>query len=274
MHRSVRVLICFFCCLILSWSLSGCGPKKSKGLSESELEKEAERLRKEQDAWMQGGRYWSDNIALQEKIRTAVDNFEKLKAYELGLYSDDYRTLLEYDGQVYGQDCYFQYHENKREPAWVFYVIKDRFYALNTSGEGLVDYGPNSAEKGMNFYRPLLTDIRVAVKQALKGEIRDMGRVEYLNQTVHRYDTRVTLPDPQRTLLTATVDVDETRNVLIHAVVGQGTGSETSRARFEKGYQEIVVGKVDEVGPIALPEEAVIIPLEREEMDWRKPVLH
>jgi len=225
------------------------------------------------DAWMREGEYAPCPADIRERIAKAINAVDSLKTYTLGLYQDERGDMLQFDGEVYDHDVHLSLRQGQQEVDQEFFLVKDRFYIQ--SDRGLQDHGPGSRATGEKLYLPLFKDTRVAMMQAMNGEYKDLGLTDYNGIAVRKYDFRGQEPDREAKVITATIEVDEARGVLTHAVVGNGTGSDSFRQRFAKRYREVVIADIDATEPVALPEGVPILKYEapEDDLEQSKPVL-
>lgn len=247
--------------------LAGCaGEKDTRTVEErrrASARATAEALKEIRTRWMREGTYLAGDEALQNKIKTAVDNFGKLTNYHIGLYTQTPMSLAEMDGRINGTDCEFYFREGGRGDFQTFLVIDDRFYLQE--GRVLADYGTGTAGKGHKRYIPKIQEMRFYIRQALKNEIKILGEDTFQGMKVQQYDLRTTLPGSvgeEERVLTVVVDIEPERNVLVHAQIGIGTGSQSADARYVYQYAEMMITKIGEVGDIVLPEKAEVVPKE------------
>jgi hypothetical protein len=236
----------------------GCAQKAKTGDAKTEDAKtKAWREQRAKDLyakekWMREGQYVPVTPELRQKITQALDKFEALTSYRLGLYSQDGPVLTSIDGEFGGGNAHLVVQKTGQEYPWECFLIDDRFFAQE--GSGLTDHGPNSRQQAERMYRPMYKEVRVAISQAMNGEVKDAGPMEYQKQPVRRYDFRVRVPVEGPNLLTATVDLDENLGLIRHVAVGQGTGSEASSQRFITLYRECQFERFGEEDPVRLPE--------------------
>jgi hypothetical protein len=240
-----------------------CAPKKAAQPSVlDKVRAEAQAAEAKRDAWMTQGTYVSGKTEWQEKIIQAVEKTETLANYQIGLYSDSHAESLEFDGEMNQGDFHFHFNRNHREVPIEFFILQDRYYSQE--GDSLLDNGPNSRSTGEKLFMPLLQEVRSAVKQAARGEIKDVGPVQYEKIPVHKYDLKIGLPGDPPQVLTATVEIDEARGLLLHAVVGSGVGSESAEKRFQKVYRELAFTKIGGIGNVALPGGVPVTPYQED----------
>jgi hypothetical protein len=223
------------------------------------MKAEAAAAAAKRDVWMTQGVYVSGKTEWQDKIIQAEEKTEALNNYQLGLYAEGLGSSLELDGEVNQANSHLHFVRNHQPLPTEFFLVGDRYYSVE--GETVLDNGPNSRGAGEKSFLPLLQDIRSAIRQAARGEIKDVGMSQFQTQPVHKYDLKIGLPGttpPE--LLTVTVEIDETRGVLLHAVLGNGTGSESSAKRFLKQYRELAYTKLGTVPAVGLPQGVTVTP--------------
>jgi len=257
--------------LVVALAMIGAACGKKEPAPQEQTQAAGQEAMRVQDKWMTQGDYAPCTEAVRQQLIQAVDAVEVQPSYQIGLYSDDHANLAMFDGEICGQDAHFSFRRNNEENAWEFFVIGDRFYPQN--GDGVIDNGPDSRAEGEKLYKPLFSDIRVSLKQALNGEMKDLGAADFNGTPVHKYDFRAVVPDQDAGVLTATLEIHEAKGVLVHAVIGQGIGSDASPRRFAKLYREIAVDKIGAVKPVKLPEGVTITPREPEDIEMTKPEL-
>ena len=210
------------------------------------------------DAWMTQGVFVAGKTEWQAKITQAVEKTEALTNFQMGLYSDAHGSSLEFDGELNQGNCHFYFNPNHKEFPIEFYILDDRYYTQEA--DGLADNGPKSRETGEKLFMPLLLEMRASIKQAAQGEIKDLGAAKFEEKPVHKYDCKIGLPGNPPEILAATVEIDEAQGLLLHAVVGNGVGTESSEKRFAKHYREVAFTKIGQVGNLGLPAGVTITP--------------
>jgi len=242
---------------------TGCAKKKAappnpNAAAMAKMQAEALAEEAKRDAWMTQGVYVAGKTEWQEKIIRAVEKTETLTNYQMGLYSDTHNASLEFDGEINQGDSLFHFNRNHQEVPIEFLLLGDRLYSQE--GEGLVDNGPKSRGTGEKLFLPLLSEVRSAIRQAAHGEIKDVGPSKFEEIPCHKYDLKIGLPGDAPEVLTVTVEIDEARGLMVHAVLGNGVGFESSKKRFQKGYRELAYTKIGGVGPVALPPNVPVTP--------------
>lgn len=215
------------------------------------------------DKWMVTGQFQAVNAGWQDKINQALDKFEALTAFEASLFSGDHANSVEIQAACNGENFHLSVRRNQETEPWEGFGIQDRFYSQK-GNDALQDNGPASRAQGEKLFRPLLTDLRISIKQAMHGEMKDVGLVDFNGKKVHRYDCRTQVPGTTPEVLTAAVDLDEATGMLVHALVGNGSGSESSSARFAKQYRELALERTEGVAPIQLPQGITVLPPEQD----------
>ncbi|NTV53497.1 MAG: hypothetical protein HGA76_10880, partial [Candidatus Firestonebacteria bacterium] len=165
---------------------------------------------------------------------------------------------LEFDGETNQGDYHFRFNHNRQEVPVEFFILGDRYYSQE--GDGLLDNGPKSRGTGERLFMPLLSEVRAALRQLARGDIKDLGTAVYEGIPVHKYDLKLGLPGNPPEVLTATVEIDEARGVLLHALLGNGLGAESSEKRFVKYYRELAITKIGAVGSLSLPAGVPVTP--------------
>jgi hypothetical protein len=247
--------------LMVLMMAAGAGCAKKKAASPDALgqaEKQAKAEQAQREAWMTQGKYETGKTDWQNKIIKAIEESDTLPVYQTGIYSDDHTNSLEFDGEVNRGDAYFRFNRNHQEYPWEFIILKDRLYTQEPNG--FQDNGPNSRSQGEQLFQPLLKEIRFALMQAVRGEIKDLGMSKFEEIPVHRYDLRTQVAGNSPEILTVTVDIDETMGILVHAIVGNGSGSGNSEKRFTKMYRELLYTRIGKVNPPELPDGVPVLP--------------
>ncbi len=247
--------------LLMGLGLAGCHKKVDPKEAEAQKQ-EAERKAEldKADEWMVKGTYVTDQPEWKGKIMKAIEGTEALDNFRLGLYTEEQGTLLEYDGEINGENAHFRFNRNRSEEPSEFFLIGDRYY--NQRGNGVQDNGENSREIGEKLFKPLMVEIRINLKMILRGEIKDLGPAVFEGTPVHKYDLRIQMPGSTPEVLTAMVEIDEARSLLLHAIMGVGTGSTTSPKRFGKSFREIVYAEIGKLPVVEIPKDVPILPVE------------
>jgi len=256
-HSGIRTTLALLLAAgLIGWT-AGCGRKKLS--PEEQARAAAAEEQKIKDRWMTVGTYVTGDEKLQQQIMRDLENLDKETSYRLILFNQEPgKGVEELDGEFHSPDCHFRLRRNLSGPFWEFFILGDRYFAQ--SDRRLVDFGPQSRGEGEKHYRPLWSEMRVAMLQALRGGIKDLGRGKYRDTPVRKYDLRGVFPGPEHIVLTAVVDIDETRDLLIHMVVGAGTGSNSTDERYHYYYREMAIANLGQVGPIRIPESVEVIP--------------
>jgi hypothetical protein len=243
--------------------LAGCAAKPGGQAAQSGAQTPAAG-RGPDEAWMRGS-YQACPPELRRQLGEAVDNLETAPAHQVGLYQMDASGQAWFDGESNGENVHLSLRHGDEAEPWEFFLLQDRFYSQEQ--RGLRDHGPDSRADGEKLYLPLYKKLRVFLKQGLNGEYRDLGPAEFGGLRTHKYDFRAQEPDREAPVLTVMLEVDESRRLVVHAVVGNGTGSDTGSQRFAKAYFELALGKIGEIAPVELPAGVEILPPVKPEKD-------